>query len=190
MVEIEINTIKRTAKQMNIEPVSLEDHIKKLLKSGKELSLTDIMLCFYKKPCRCIFPGISDGRTATELHAQRGSVIISEEEVILFVNHTDEYLIGPANGEDLDIECEKPTTMYQHGTTIIRRGIKKRQVTYYLDEGFIRDDIVNKKKIWNRWGPYDFEGRILKCYEQACIMGTRAGQQLPRYETPAQTEII
>lgn len=160
-------------------------HINGLLTSGKTLSLTDIMFCFYRKPCRCVFPGIGGGRIA-EIHAQRGSVIVGEHEVVIVIDPTDTELVGPQEGESVSFECEEPTQYFQHGTTIIRRGTNStHHITYYLvsdgAESRIKAFTLDQRKIWDRWAGHDFMGKRLLCDEHSGVMGARAASNMPRF---------
>lgn len=56
------------------------------------LTLEEVMMCYYKRPCRRVLPGGSDARKF-----QRGSLLVYEGETVLVLRPEDNTLVFSAN---------------------------------------------------------------------------------------------
>lgn len=152
---------------MNSE--NFNNHLERLVASPKDPSLVEIMELFYKKPCRYVFPGISNDPILRAVRAARGSVIIGDKEVVLVIDPGDEGLILPDNAKPGFVQILEPTQEFGHGTTIIC-GADKNQFIFHLAKNspeFI--NAVVKGVSWNRWAQGGDDLRHLKCIEQIVV---------------------
>lgn len=174
------------------------NHIEEKHERNERLSLEEVMMLYYKKPCRRVFPHSNDP-VVTELKANRGSVVVMEDEVVVVCNPLDFHLLAPPAGFGFEIV---PQSRFLHGTTIVRVSIKGNVTVSFTVRGSNQKE-RESSLIKDRWGTamlggvgdlsiraflftkssYDIEGghtRILTCVEEAAILGSFSAKSLLR----------
>lgn len=115
---------------MNLTQAEL-DYIALKHERNERLTLEEVLMYEYKRPCRRVFPH-SDDPVITLLKAARGSVIIKEEEVLVVCNPLDFHLLAPSPG--FCYTFSDPSELLS-GTTIVRVDPKGKVDVEYVFGG-------------------------------------------------------
>ncbi len=171
------------------------DFISEKHEGGERLSLEEVMMLYYKKPCRRVFPHSNDP-VITGLKATRGSVLVTEEEVVVVCNPLDFHLLAPS--PDFTYGFKEPSE-FLIGTTIITCSSKGEVHVSYIVGSVDRCNGLPEQ----RWGgamlsgsehlsdremlftksSYNIPGghlRMLTCVEEVSVLGSFSGKRLLR----------
>lgn len=109
--------------------------LERLEELPRRLTLEEVMMVVYERSCRRILPTSNDP-IITELKAERGSVIVYEDEVVVVCNEHDFHLFPPLpDFEAIELPIT-PASVYLPGTTIVRAGPEGRARVSYVAQEF------------------------------------------------------